>query len=48
MIRENALFMLVKGEVEYRTAAYPDCLKTMEVAFEIPGVKEVVNPKMQK
>jgi len=48
MIRENALFMLVKGEIEYRTAKYAECLKTMEVAFEIPGVKDLAKPAAQK
>ena len=42
MIRENPLFMLLKGEVEYRTSKYQDCLRTMEAAYEIPGVKEVI------
>lgn len=42
MIRENPLFMLVKGEVEFRTAKYQDCLKSMEAAYELPGVKEAI------
>lgn len=50
MIRENPLFMLVKGEVEYRTEKYQDCLKTTEAAYELSGVKEVVavGQKMNK
>jgi len=40
--------MLVKGEIEYRTAKYAECLKTMEVAFEIPGVKDLAKPAAQK
>jgi tetratricopeptide repeat protein 21B len=39
MIRENALFMLVKGEVEYRIEDFKSSLQTMEAAYEIPGIK---------
>lgn len=43
MIRENPLFMLVKGEVEYAQQNYVACLSTMEQAYEIPEVKEKGN-----
>lgn len=42
MIRENALFMLVKGEVEFRTEDFKNSLATMEAAYEIPGVKVII------
>jgi len=40
MIRENPLFMLIKGEVEYAQQNYPACLTTLEQAYEISEVKE--------
>lgn len=40
MIRDNPLFMLVKGEVEFRTEDFQNALTTMESAFEISGVKD--------
>lgn len=44
MIRENPLFMLVKGEVEYAQGNYPAVLASMEQAFEIPEVKDKSAP----
>ncbi|EGR31890.1 tetratricopeptide repeat protein [Ichthyophthirius multifiliis] len=40
MIRENPLFMLVKGEVEYAMGNFLNCEQTMEAAYEIPEVKD--------
>ncbi|KAL4503354.1 hypothetical protein ABPG72_000960 [Tetrahymena utriculariae] len=40
MIRDNPLFMLVKGEVEYAQGSYQTCLETMKAAYEIPEVKD--------
>lgn len=34
-IRENPLFMLVKGEVEYRTEDYKNAQITLEHAYEL-------------
>jgi len=45
MIRENPLFMLIKGDVEFRTEDYKNMLVTMEAAFEIPGVKELIKTR---
>ncbi|CAD8066862.1 unnamed protein product [Paramecium sonneborni] len=38
-IRENPLFMLVKGEVEYRTEDYKNAQITLEAAFELVAGK---------
>lgn len=40
MIRENPMFMLVKGQVEYEMEDFKNSLATMESAYEIPGVKD--------
>jgi predicted Zn-dependent protease len=39
-IRENPVFMLMKSEVEMRQNDWPNALKTLEQAYELPGVKD--------
>ena len=38
MIRENALFMLVKGQVELKQGKAEEALKTFQTAMKLPGV----------
>ena len=37
-IRDNPLFMLVKGQVELKNNQPREALKTLEAAFNLPGV----------
>lgn len=39
MIRENPMFMLVKGTVELKQSKFQDALKTFEAAINLPGVR---------
>lgn len=39
MIRENPLFMLVKGQVEMKLKKFSDAVKTLEVALNLPGIR---------
>lgn len=38
LIRDNPLFMLIKGEVEYSSGNYEQALQTMQAAYDLPGV----------
>lgn len=39
-IRENPLFMLIKGEIEYAMKDFDAAKATMEMAYSLPGVKD--------
>jgi tetratricopeptide repeat protein 21B len=38
-IRNNPVFMLLKGEVELKSGNYKVCLQTLEGLFLVPGVR---------
>ncbi|CAG9315664.1 unnamed protein product [Blepharisma stoltei] len=44
MIRENPMFMLVKGTVEMKQGKYADALKTFEAGINLPGVRSPAPP----
>jgi tetratricopeptide repeat protein 21B len=39
-IREDPLFLLMRSEVELRASEYEKALKTLEEAYEVPGVQD--------
>lgn len=39
-IRENPVFMLMRSEVEMKSGLWQDAVKTLEQAYELPGVKD--------
>ena len=39
LIRDNPMFMLIKGQVELKNRQFKEALKTFEAAFQLPGVK---------
>ncbi len=39
-IRENPVFMLMRADVEIKQKDFENALKTLEHAFELPGVKD--------
>jgi hypothetical protein len=39
-IRENPVFMLMKSEIEMKAQDWLTAQKTLEQAFELPGVKD--------
>lgn len=39
-IRENPVFMLMKSEVDIKQQDWPTACKTLEQAFELPGVRD--------
>lgn len=47
-IRENPVFMLMKSEVEIKAHDWPNALKTLEHAYELPGVKDSSVPVGKK
>ncbi len=47
-IRENPVFMLMKSEVEIKSQDWPNALKTLEQAFDLPGVKDSAMPPGKK
>lgn len=47
-IRENPVFMLMKSEVEIKSQDWPNALKTLEHAYELPGVKDSTMPPGKK
>lgn len=47
-IRENPVFMLMKSEVEIKSQDWPNALKTLEHAYELPGVKDTSVPQVKK
>ena len=47
-IRENPVFMLMKSEVEIKSQDWANALKTLEHAYELPGVKDCSMPPGKK
>jgi len=47
-IRENPVFMLMKSEVEIKQQDWQNALKTLEFAYELPGVKDPTLPPGKK
>ena len=47
LIRDNPMFMLIKGQVEMKNKQFKEALKTFEAAFELPGVRSLL-PKQAK
>lgn len=41
-IRENALFMLIKGDIEYEMGDYTSAEETMAAAIALPSVKRKI------
>lgn len=39
-IRENPVFMLMRSDVEIKSGDWQNALKTLEAAFDLPGVKD--------
>lgn len=39
-IRENPVFLLIKAQVEKKMGNYQEALKSLETAYELPGVKD--------
>ncbi len=39
-IRENPVFMLMRSEVEMKQGDWQNALKTLEKAYDLPGVKD--------
>lgn len=39
-IRENPVFLLIKAQVEIKMKLFQDALKSLETAFNLPGVKD--------
>lgn len=39
--------MLMKSEVEIKQADWPNALKTLEYAYELPGVKDIMSSELK-
>lgn len=48
LIRDNPMFMLIKGQVELKNRQYREALKTFAAAFELPGVKSATPQAAKK
>lgn len=47
-IRENPLFLLFKGQLEYEARDYNAALQTLELAYDLPGIRDKSTKKNKK
>ena len=47
-IRENPLFLLFKGQLEYEAKDYVAALQTLELAYDLPGIRDKGSKKVVK
>lgn len=47
-IRENPLFLLFKGQLEYEAQDYASALQTLELAYDLPGIRDKGQKKTKK
>ena len=47
-IRENPLFLLFKGQLEYEAKDYTAALQTLELAYDLPGIRDKTQKKNKK